>query len=737
MWLAWLMLALSARPGFVPVVGRAEGLSVVIVKTAGQPEERHGDLLPMTARRTDQAGELELRHSAALAPITRAGFLNVTQWLRGPGTALIPDLSAALGRCGVVVMPDTEPAPMDGSSASVAMTVAATSALLDLPVLQNVAFTGAVAPDGSVTVVGGVPDKLRGALRGRLDTLVAPRPNAEQALATLSIEDLGRIRIVAVNHLREALPEGFGPVGPWGKGWQEAQDELAHGIAHLAEDHVADAAAALNAYRALAPRDLTAALWLDAAAGRHIAAPVRAAALRFACRYDDAIAVCREPQVTLAASAALAAIADQCRRDRAADQRDLLLAESHAALAAGDLAKARARLDEAAKTLALEPGGADAVAWQTAELRLAESRMAVKARPEDVAAWRELAAQAQTRRQWREAAEAWRRVGELADAERRAAYRQALCWFRVGEWDQARLVLLGNLLNWPADTAGRDLLTAMGTDVDAPRPVAIVPARPAGTVMLQGGCDEAGVTTWLTLDERDLTRGQGRLAASWDTTASASGPHLLSAVACDRAGNWGLAQRVVEVSNGATRPTVFIEAAPRAAPPMAVHVLIGGEVRLRHGDTLVLHPDRLVAPLLKRAQRPAGDLRVAATWGEQRALPASGPVRLEPADTAREVGLHGQFANGTALAPVSLRLRWTEELPGQLVSHPEATRVRLEVRPPRGFRPVLAALVVDGVPGPWQLPSALSVPRGAREVSAVLLDADQVACQTTTLDVAT
>ena len=74
-WLAALALMLGARPGFVPVVGRAEGLSVVVVRSGGGPEERHGDLLPMTARRTEQPGELELRHTAALAPLWRSGLM--------------------------------------------------------------------------------------------------------------------------------------------------------------------------------------------------------------------------------------------------------------------------------------------------------------------------------------------------------------------------------------------------------------------------------------------------------------------------------------------------------------------------------------------------------------------------------------------------------------------------------------------------------------------------------------
>ena len=94
--------------------------------------------------------------------------------------------------------------PKDGPSAGVALTTALVSALSDRPVRSDVAMTGEVTLTGRVLPIGGVKEKLLGAYRAGIQTILLPRAN-EPDLEDLPQEVLKALAIHAVETIDEAL----------------------------------------------------------------------------------------------------------------------------------------------------------------------------------------------------------------------------------------------------------------------------------------------------------------------------------------------------------------------------------------------------------------------------------------------------------------------------------------------------------------------------------------------------
>jgi ATP-dependent Lon protease len=94
--------------------------------------------------------------------------------------------------------------PKDGPSAGIAMATAMVSALSGRPARHDVAVTGEITLLGRVLPIGGLKEKVLGAVRAGITHFVIPRDN-EPDLADLPAEVRDRLTVVPVDTLGEAL----------------------------------------------------------------------------------------------------------------------------------------------------------------------------------------------------------------------------------------------------------------------------------------------------------------------------------------------------------------------------------------------------------------------------------------------------------------------------------------------------------------------------------------------------
>ncbi|TAL08675.1 MAG: hypothetical protein EPO02_12335 [Nitrospirae bacterium] len=99
----------------------------------------------------------------------------------------------------------------DGSSASAAVAVAIIAAVRHTPMLSKVALTGAIASDGRILPVGGLPEKIQGAAAGGLATVLIPK--GETRTHDWDVRPLSeslRITVIEVGTLGEAYEKMTG-----------------------------------------------------------------------------------------------------------------------------------------------------------------------------------------------------------------------------------------------------------------------------------------------------------------------------------------------------------------------------------------------------------------------------------------------------------------------------------------------------------------------------------------------
>jgi ATP-dependent Lon protease len=122
--------------------------------------------------------------------------------------------------------------PKDGPSAGAAMVTALVSLLSGRPVRDRLAMTGEMTLSGIVLPIGGVKEKVLGAKRAGIKEVLLPADNEPNAVADLTPDILGDIKITYVRTLDEVLehalqktpvappiapepkPKGVGPDGP-------------------------------------------------------------------------------------------------------------------------------------------------------------------------------------------------------------------------------------------------------------------------------------------------------------------------------------------------------------------------------------------------------------------------------------------------------------------------------------------------------------------------------------------
>nr|MCU0234767.1 hypothetical protein [Thermoanaerobaculales bacterium] len=94
--------------------------------------------------------------------------------------------------------------PKDGPSAGVTMATALVSALAGRPARNDVAMTGEITLSGRVLPIGGVKEKVLGAVRAGITAVVLPKAN-EADLEDLPAEVRDKLSVHLVEELGEAL----------------------------------------------------------------------------------------------------------------------------------------------------------------------------------------------------------------------------------------------------------------------------------------------------------------------------------------------------------------------------------------------------------------------------------------------------------------------------------------------------------------------------------------------------
>ncbi|MEZ4402973.1 MAG: endopeptidase La [Kofleriaceae bacterium] len=94
--------------------------------------------------------------------------------------------------------------PKDGPSAGITMATAMASALMRVPVRQNIAMTGEVTLRGRVLPIGGLKEKILAAHRAGVTTVLFPEENVKD-LKDIPPAVLAELTVVAVKHMDEVL----------------------------------------------------------------------------------------------------------------------------------------------------------------------------------------------------------------------------------------------------------------------------------------------------------------------------------------------------------------------------------------------------------------------------------------------------------------------------------------------------------------------------------------------------
>jgi ATP-dependent Lon protease len=98
--------------------------------------------------------------------------------------------------------------PKDGPSAGVTLAASMVSALLNIPVRNDLAMTGEITLRGRVLPIGGLREKLLAAKRGLIDEILIPKDNVKD-LKDIPANALKNITVTPVEHMDEVLAKAL------------------------------------------------------------------------------------------------------------------------------------------------------------------------------------------------------------------------------------------------------------------------------------------------------------------------------------------------------------------------------------------------------------------------------------------------------------------------------------------------------------------------------------------------
>jgi ATP-dependent Lon protease len=98
--------------------------------------------------------------------------------------------------------------PKDGPSAGITMATAVLSTLTGKPVRREVAMTGEITLHGKVLAIGGLKEKILGAVRAGMKVVIIPEANLRD-LADIPEEILQKVRVVPARTIEDVFTEAF------------------------------------------------------------------------------------------------------------------------------------------------------------------------------------------------------------------------------------------------------------------------------------------------------------------------------------------------------------------------------------------------------------------------------------------------------------------------------------------------------------------------------------------------
>jgi ATP-dependent Lon protease len=126
--------------------------------------------------------------------------------------------------------------PKDGPSAGITMGTAIVSALLRIPVRQNIAMTGEITLRGRVLPIGGLKEKILAAHRAGATTVLVPEENRKD-LKDIPEAVLAELSVVPVKHMDDVLRHALAVVNP---------DEFLREPSHVVDWRVVEAQAPVD-----------------------------------------------------------------------------------------------------------------------------------------------------------------------------------------------------------------------------------------------------------------------------------------------------------------------------------------------------------------------------------------------------------------------------------------------------------------------------------------------------------
>ncbi len=172
-----------------------------------------GDIIFIEATR--MRGGKQFTMTGHLGEVMQESMTAALTWTRANGEryGIDPDF---FRKADIHIHVPSGAVPKDGPSAGAAMVTALVSLLSGRPVKEHLAMTGEMTLSGVVLPIGGVKEKVLGAKRAGIKTVLLPADNEPNAVADLTPEILGDMKIIYVRTLDEVLEHALQdqPVAP-------------------------------------------------------------------------------------------------------------------------------------------------------------------------------------------------------------------------------------------------------------------------------------------------------------------------------------------------------------------------------------------------------------------------------------------------------------------------------------------------------------------------------------------